>query len=101
LEEIADLENVWGALTELPGGQRDFLVRLIETKRSEWKVATADDVTLRRFASDTLKQIGAERKWWTDKLDNGQRRLLEEWAASGKLKDVLELYEKMMKLKVE
>jgi hypothetical protein len=101
LEEIADLENVWGALTKLPRGQRDFLGRLIESKRTEWKVTTADDATLSRFASDTLKQIGAEKKWWTDKLDKEQRRLLEAWAASGRLADVLELYEKIMKLEIE
>lgn len=101
LEEIADLENVWGALQKLPGGQRDFLARLIETKRTEWKVTTAGDATLRRFACDTLRQIGAEQKWWTDKLDDEQRRLLEEWAANGKLADALELYEKMMKLGTE
>ncbi len=98
LEEIADLEIVWKALKKLPGGQRDFLARLIETKRTEWKVTTADDPVLRRFACDTLKQTGAEQKWWTDKLDDEQRRLLEEWATNGRLADAVELYEKMMKL---
>ncbi len=98
LEEIADLETVWDALKKLPAGQRDFLARLIETKRTEWKVTTADDPVLRRFACDTLKQTGAEQKWWTDKLDDEQRRLLEEWATNGRLADAVELYEKMMKL---
>ncbi len=100
LEEIADLENVWGALKKLPGGQRDFLVRLIETKRTEWKVTTADDPILRRFACDTLKQTGAEQKWWVD-LDDEQRRLLEEWATDGRLADVVELYGKMIKMEVK
>jgi hypothetical protein len=98
LEEIADLETVWGALKKLPGGQRDFLVRLIETKRTEWKVDTANDATLRRFACDTLQQAGDG--WWKN-LDDEQRRLLEEWAANGQLADALELYEKMMKLETE
>jgi CRISPR-associated Csx11 family protein len=95
LEEIADLETVWSALQKLPSGQRDFLVRLIETKRTEWKVDTANDATLRRFACDTLQQAG--NGWWKN-LDDEQRHLLEEWAANGKLADALELYEKMMKI---
>lgn len=101
LEEIADLETVWDALKKLPSGQRDFLVRLIETKRTEWKVETADDATLRRFACDTLRTVG--NGWW-EKLDDdkqqlmAKQKLLAEWAAKGKLADAVELYEKMMKL---
>jgi hypothetical protein len=98
LEEIADLETVWDALKKLPGGQRDFLVRLIETKRTEWKVTTANDATLGRFARDTLRQAG--NNWWKN-LDDERRRLLEEWAANGRLADALELCEKMMKLEIE
>ncbi len=106
LEEIADLETVWEALKKLPGGQRDFLVRLIETKRTEWRVRKSDVSDeaykiLERFASDTLRRTDKEQKWWTAKLDNEQRRLLEAWAANGKLADALELYEKMMKLEIE
>jgi len=98
LEEIADLETVWKALKKLPSGQRDFLARLIETKRTEWKVTTADDAVLRRFACDALRQAG--NQWWKN-LGDEQRRLLEAWAANGKLADAVELYEKMMKLEIE
>ncbi len=100
IEEIADLEKVWNALRKLPVSQRDFLVRLIETKRTDWKVNTDDDVILRRFACDTLKQKDTKQKWWNE-LDGEQRRLLEEWATRGRLADVLELYEKMMKLEAQ
>jgi hypothetical protein len=98
LEEFADLETVWSALKKLPGGQRDFLVRLIETKRTEWKVDTANDATLRHFACDTLQQAGDG--WWRN-LDDEQRRLLKDWGTNGKLADAVELYAKMMKLEIE
>lgn len=103
LEEIADLEDVWEALKKLPSGQRDSLVRLIETKRTEWRVTKSDlsdkaYQTLQRFARDTLRQISDG--WWKN-LDGEQRRLLKEWAANGRLANTLELYEEMMKLEIQ
>ncbi|HXH13905.1 MAG TPA: hypothetical protein VNP04_29560 [Alphaproteobacteria bacterium] len=95
LEEIADLETVWAALQLLTESQRRFLVSIVETKRTEWHVTAADDPTLHRFASDTLRQVGDG--WWSSLADDETRRLLQGWATNGRLADVVELYEQMLK----
>lgn len=96
LEEIIDLEAVRKALERLTETQRHSLVSIIETKRIEWNVTVADDPTLGRFAVDTLKQVGDG--WWHNLPNDEIRRLLENWATNGRLADVVELYEQMLKM---
>ena len=95
LEELEDFERIWhivGDKKNLATTQIKNVIGLIETKREEWTV-TADDETFRRFVHDILKNANWKHDITTylDELTN--------LAVSGELRDIIELYMDIMKVK--
>jgi hypothetical protein len=94
LEDSTAIERVRTALLELSAAQRKQIIGLVETKRAEWMNPNSGSHTHRQFVDDVLRNAGSG--WWA-KLERTTRRTLCDWTNSGRLSDVLELYETILK----
>lgn len=93
LEEIDDFERIWKIISKnLATTQIKNIIGLIETKRDEWKPFRNDE-PFKRFAHDVLHNAN-----WK----NGIPLNLDELtrlAVSGEMRDIIELYMDIMKLR--
>jgi hypothetical protein len=86
LEEIDDFERIWKGISEnLATTQIKNVTGLIETKREEWNVSR-DDETFIQF----IREVLTTANWKHGVPPNLDE--LTKFAASGELRDIIELY---------
>lgn len=97
LEELSDFEDVWESVNQyLTSSQARQIQETIENRRHAWQVEEWDDSVLRVFVRQVLLRVFRD-KWW--QIPEERRILLEDWAVSGRLSDVFELYMEIFKRK--
>ena len=101
LGDIENIKHVWELLSgkdKLTTTQIRRLIECVETKREEWQVQGLGNNAFQRFVEDTLKKAGTDIKWWKP-LSHEDKSLLKNWAVSGRLADVCEIYMEINKEK--
>lgn len=100
LEEIDELERLWGLLRPISAARTQVyaLAALIEAKRRDWgqprgdgALALPGDAAFRRLCEDALATVKWQQKPWHE-IRRDDRDLLLHAALSGMLSDVLELH---------
>jgi len=100
LEDLDVMQDLWSfaaenATTGLKNAQLQLITGLIETKRKDWRASRPDDDVLNKFADQVLRRSFG--KLWSE-IPEIQRTRLTSWAASGRWRDLMELYMSILKL---
>jgi hypothetical protein len=94
LEELNYFEKCWTTLSKgLARSQIKNVIGLIETKRDEWLIEAGED-GFKKFVHDVLHNAN-----WRSGTPIEQINDLEKAAVSGKLKDIVELYMYILKVR--
>ena len=94
LEELTYFEKCWNTLFEgLARSQIKKVIGLIETKRDEWLIEEGEDV-FKKVAHDVLHNANWKSGTPIEKIND-----LEKAAVSGELKDIVELYMYILKVR--
>lgn len=96
LEDLDHFQTLWNEISRLSTTQIKQLQQEIENKRQAWQLETPDDPVLCAFAEHILRS--AFGKEWAGIVARIRERLIE-WAVSGKLNDLLELFMEILKKK--
>ena len=100
LEDLDVAQCLWSlaaenAPTRRENAQLQQITGLIEAKRRDWRVSRPDDDVLNKFADQVFRRsLG---KLWNE-IPEIQRKKLTSWAASGRWRDLMELYMSILKL---
>jgi len=97
LETIAEAWEIIAGTDGLTNSQIHALRDLVETKRENWQLTpeqSRKDDTFRQFCRDAIVNAN-----WKGSLDRKQVDRLTNWAVSGLLTDVIQLYMGIMKQK--
>lgn len=100
LEDVDIIEDLWAfVIDESPIRQSKSQLRqiteLIETKRADWRVFCPNDTLLSKLADQVLRRSFG--KLWS-KIQETHRERLISWVASGRWRDLIELYLSIIKL---
>jgi len=96
LEDISKFEDIWKLIDEhLTATQLKQMIGRIESQREYWGAESIDDDVFRKFTMDVLHNTFED---WED-IDADMKVSIEEWAANGRLIDVIELYTEILKRK--
>jgi CRISPR-associated Csx11 family protein len=95
LEDLSKFEDIWTLIDKhLTATELKQMIGRIESQREYWAVESIDDDVFQKFAIDVVHNTFED---WKD-IDT-ERELIEEWAANGRLADVIELYTEILKQK--
>ena len=100
LEDLDVMQDLWALaaeneLTRRKKAQLQQITGLIEAKRRDWRASRPDDDILSKFAAQVFRRSFG--KLWNE-IPEIQRKRLTSWAASGRWRDLTELYMSILKL---
>jgi len=95
LEQLDDFDNIWKIVgSKLNTSQLKKVMYLLETKRAEWPIEEKDPV-FQTYVSDVFNNA----TWIGEKPGKEDFDLIVEAAVTGELKDVIELYMDISKIR--
>lgn len=97
LEELDEFDKIWSIVDpeKLHTSQLKKIMYLLETKREEWSVEDKENVPVfRNYAPDVLRNAN----WKQAKPEKENFDKIVSAAATGKLKDIVELYMDILKI---
>lgn len=95
LEDLDVMQKLWALAAERKNAQLQQITGLIEEKRRDWRSSRPNDDVLNKFADQVLRRSFG--KLW-NKIPEMQRTRLTSWVASGRWRDLMELYMSILKL---